>query len=105
MGLSEITQGAKPLMTVPHSLGMVFVFLFIICVGMIGMLIIKKEWKQLICLLVLGGTVVLGVFGLYVTKMIADEWFLLHCAWTTILFLFLGSMVEWNRQVKKKEAR
>ncbi|MEK4503806.1 hypothetical protein [Bacillus sp. FSL R12-0069] len=41
-------SGIEPIVTVPNSLGMVAVFLLIICVGLISMLIIEKEWKQLV---------------------------------------------------------
>ncbi|WP_144518534.1 hypothetical protein [Bacillus thuringiensis] len=71
-------SGIEPIVTVPNSLGMVAVFLFIICVG---------------------------VFCLYVTKVVTDALFLLHCAVTAIPFVWLGSMVEWNAKVKNKELR
>lgn len=101
MGLS----GIEPIVTVPNSLGMVAVFLLIICVGLISMLIIEKKWKQLVHLLVLGCIVGVGVFCLYVTQVVTDSLFLLHCAAITIPFVWLGSMVEWNTKVKKKELR
>lgn len=71
-------SGIEPIVTVPNSLGMVAVFLLIICVG---------------------------VFCLYVTQVVTDALFLLHCAGTAIPFVWLGSMVEWNAKVKKKELR
>ncbi|MED3325578.1 hypothetical protein P4409_00300 [Bacillus thuringiensis] len=98
-------SGIEPIVTVPNSLGMVAVFLLIICVGLISMLIIEKEWKQLVHLLLLGCIVGVGVFCLYVTQVVTDALFLLHCAGTAIPFVWLGSMVEWNAKVKKKELR
>lgn len=73
-------SGIEPIVTVPNSLGMVAVFLLIICVGVISMLVIEKEWKQLVRLLVLGCIVGVGLLCLYVTKVVTDTLFLLHCA-------------------------
>ncbi|MES5943840.1 MULTISPECIES: hypothetical protein [unclassified Bacillus cereus group] len=98
-------SGIEPIVTVPNSLGMVAVFLLIICVGVISMLVIEKEWKQLVRLLVLGCIVGVGVLCLYVTKVVTDSLFLLHCAVITIPFVWIGSMVEWNAKVKNKELR
>ncbi|WP_044796825.1 hypothetical protein [Bacillus cereus] len=98
-------SGIEPIVTVPNSLGMVAVFLLIICVGLISMLIIEKKWKQLVHLLVLGCIVGVGVFCLYITKVVTDSLFLLHCAGISIPFIWLGSMVEWNAKVKNKELR
>ncbi|PGT76759.1 hypothetical protein COD86_27085 [Bacillus cereus] len=98
-------SGIEPIVTVPNSLGMVAVFLLIICVGLISMLIIEKKWKQLVHLLVLGCIVGVGVLCLYVTKVVTDSLFLLHCAGIAIPFIWLGSMVEWNVKVKNKELR
>ncbi|MEK4497707.1 hypothetical protein [Bacillus sp. FSL R12-0069] len=99
------SSGIEPIVTVPNSLGMVAVFLLIICVGLISMLIIEKEWKQLVRLVVLGCIVGVGVLCLYVTKAVTDAWFLLHCAGTAIPFVWLGSIVEGNAKVKNKELR
>ncbi|PEZ36114.1 hypothetical protein CN345_11455 [Bacillus thuringiensis] len=88
-------SGIEPIVTVPNSLGMVAVFL----------LIIEKKWKQLVHLLVLGCIVGVGVFCLYVTNVVTDSLFLLHCAVIAIPFVWLGSMVEWNAKVKNKELR
>ncbi|AUB67275.1 hypothetical protein CSW12_31085 (plasmid) [Bacillus cereus] len=98
-------SGIEPIVTVPNSLGMVAVFLLIICVGLISMLIIEKKWNQLVHLLVLGCIVGVGIFCLYVTKVVTDSLFLLHCAVIAIPFVWLGSMVEWNAKVKNKELR
>lgn len=100
-----VPSGIAPIVTVPNSLGMVAVFLFIICVGVVIILVIQKEWKQLVHLLVLGCIVGVGVLCLYVTKVVTDSLFLLHCAGIAIPFIWLGSMVEWNAKVKNKELR
>ncbi|EJR92736.1 hypothetical protein [Bacillus mycoides] len=98
-------SGIEPIVTVPNSLGMVAVFLLIICVGVVSMLVIEKEWKQLVRLLVLGCIVGVGILCLYVTKVVTDSLFLLHCAGIGIPFVWLGSIVEWNAKVKNKELR
>ncbi|MEX5522813.1 hypothetical protein [Bacillus cereus] len=98
-------SGIEPIMTVPNSLGMIPIFLLIICVGLVSMLVIEKEWKQLVRLLVLGCIVGVGLLCLYVTKVVTDTLFLLHCAGTAIPFVLLGSTVEWNAKVKNKELR
>lgn len=98
-------SGIEPIVTVPNSLGMVAVFLLIICVGVVSMLVIEKEWKQLVRLLVLGCIVGVGVLCLYVTKVVTDSLFLLHSALIAIPFVWLGSIVEWNAKVKNKELR
>ncbi|EKS8371512.1 hypothetical protein [Bacillus thuringiensis] len=98
-------SGIEPIVTVPNSLGMVAVFLLIICVGLVSMLVIEKEWKQLVRLLVLGCIVGVGLLCLYVTKVVTDALFLLHYAGTAIPFVWLGSIVGWNAKVKNKELR
>lgn len=98
-------SGIEPIMTVPNSLGMVPIFLLIICVGLVSVLVIEKEWKQLVRLLVSGCIVGVGLLCLYVTKVVTDTLFLLHCAGTAIPFVWIGSTIEWNAKVKNKELR
>lgn len=98
MGIS----GIEPIVTVPNSLGMLYILLFITCVGMIVSLVLRKEWRHIIRLMVLTSICGLGLLFLYVTKVIEEPLYLLNGAMVVVPFLFLFSVIGWNARAEKK---
>lgn len=98
MGLS----GIEPIVTVPNSLGMLCILLFITCVGMVISLVLRKEWRQMLRLMMLTSICGLGLLFLYVTKVIEEPLYLLNGAMVVVPFLLLFSVIEWNARAEKK---